>query len=76
MPVLTIDERRRLTLPKEIADDAERFVALKTSEGILLKPLPQDPIATLQKLGRKLKGMSRKEIRKLARKAALQEVGK
>ncbi len=75
MPVLTIDERRRVTLPKEVVGDPDqKFIAIRTKEGILLKPLPKDPIKALQKEGGKLKGLSRAEIRKRAYEAALKEV--
>ena len=73
--VLTLDERRRITLPKEVVDDPEqKFVAIKTKEGILLKPLPKDPIKALQKEGEKLKGASTRELRKSAEEEAYAEI--
>lgn len=76
MPTLTMDERRRITLPKEIVDDPKQeFVAIKVRGDIILKPLPKDPIATLQKLGEKIpKGMSISDLKKLALEAAMEEV--
>ncbi|MBI4171027.1 MAG: AbrB family transcriptional regulator [Candidatus Aenigmarchaeota archaeon] len=77
MPILTLDERRRITLPKDVVEDSEQqFVAIKTKDGILLKTLPKDPIAALQKEGEKLKGISRKGLRKMAYEEALKEAGK
>lgn len=70
MTVLKPDERRRITLPRDIADLDEEFVAIKVKEGILLKSIPKDPIAALQKEGQKLKGVSRKELRKMAHEHA------
>lgn len=78
MSILQPDERRRITLPKDLLDDPEQeFVAIKTREGILLKPLPKDPIATLQKLGEKIpKDLSVSDLKKIAHEAALEEVDK
>lgn len=77
MPTLTMDERRRITLPKELVEDStQEFVAIKVKGDIILKPLPKDPIATLQKLGEKLKGHSRKELRRMAYEEGLKEAGK
>ncbi len=77
MPILTLDERRRITLPKDVVEDSEQqFVAIKTKDGILLKTLPKDPIAALQKEGEKFKGVSRKDLRKMAYEDALKEAGK
>jgi len=73
---LMIDERRRITLPKGLAEPKQEFVAIKTKEGILLKPLPKDPLKTLQKEGEKLRGISRKRLRKIAHEEALKEAVK
>lgn len=76
MAILTPDERRRITLPSDVLDDAaQRFVAIKTREGILLKPLPRDPIAALEREGKKLAGVSVKELRRRAQEDALKDVG-
>ena len=76
MPVLKPDERRRITLPREVIDDLDQeFVAIKTRDGILLKPLPKDPIATLQKEGEKIpKELSRADLKKIAQEVAEEEV--
>ncbi len=76
MAVLTLDERRRITLPKEVVEDPEqRFVAIKTRQGILLKPLPKDPITTLQKEGEKIpKDLSIADLKKIAQESATEEV--
>ena len=76
MPKLVTDERRRITLPKGLVEPKQEFVAIKTKEGILLKPLPKDPIKTLQKEGEKLKGLSRKQLRKIAYEEAIKEAVK
>ncbi len=76
MPILTLDERRRITLPKDVVEDSEQqFVAIKTKDGILLKTLPKDPIAALQKEGEKIpKNLTVADLKKLAREAAEEEV--
>ena len=75
MTVLSLDERRRLTLPKDVVDYPEqKFVAIKTKEGILLKTLPKDPIKALQKEGEKLKGIPIKQLRKEAEEEAYADI--
>lgn len=74
--MLVADERRRITLPKELAEEGQRFVAIRTKDGILLKSLPKDPIKALQKWGENLKGVSRIELRKMAYEEGLKEAGK
>lgn len=77
MSVMIVDERHRVTLPGDMIEKyGERFVAIETKDGLLLKPLPKDPIKTLQKEGEKLKGLSIKQIRKIAYEEALKEAGK
>ena len=77
MPVLSLDARRRVTLPKEIVEDEKhRFVAIRTREGILLKILPRDPVVALQMEGKKLKGISVKRLRRIATQAAIREVSR
>ena len=75
MPILTLDERRRITLPKDVVEGSEQqFVAIKTKDGILLKTLPKDPIATLQKIGEKIpKELSIADLKKIALEAAEEE---
>lgn len=72
MPVLTMDERRRITLPQDVVTDTrQQFVAIRTKDGILLKPLLKDPLKAMQAEGRKLRGISRARLRKDAEDEAL-----
>jgi len=77
MAIMQVDERHRITLPGNIIEKyGERFVVIEIKGNILLKPLPKDPIKALQKEGEKLKGLSIKQIRKIAYEEALKEAGK
>ena len=77
MAIMQVDERHRITLPGNIIEKyGERFVVIEIKANILLKPLPKDPIKALQKEGEKLKGLSIKQIRKIAYEEALKEAGK
>ena len=70
MGTLICDERRRITLPKELAEEGDEFIAIKVRDEIILKPLIKDPIKTFEKLGEKLRGLSIGEIKKRAREEA------
>ena len=74
--LLKCDERRRITLPKGLAEEGEEFVAFKVRGDIILKPIPKDPLKALQKEGRKLRGFSTKELRKRAHDLAVKEAMK
>jgi len=74
MPILKADDKRRIVLPKDYTEAGEEFVAIKIKDEIILKPLPRDAVKALEKQGRKLKGMSLKQIRKTIERQALKEV--
>ncbi|MBU4069923.1 MAG: AbrB family transcriptional regulator [Nanoarchaeota archaeon] len=68
--ILSFDKQGRLYLP----EDMRKFLFFKTliaktiEEGLLLKPLEDDPVKALEKLGKiKLKGKSIKQLKKEAR---------
>ncbi|MBI2578108.1 MAG: AbrB family transcriptional regulator [Candidatus Aenigmarchaeota archaeon] len=74
-----MDERRRITLSRDVVEEfgTDEFVVIPIKkEGILLKPLPKDPVKTLQKEGEKLKGKTIKQLRKEAYEEALKEAGR
>ena len=75
MPTLTMDARRRITLPEHLVDDPrQKFVAIKVRGDIILKPLPKDPLATLEKEGEKIpKHLSIADLKRIAREAAVKE---
>ncbi len=75
MEIMKLDSKRRIVLPKAALDFGDEFVAVEVrKEGILLKPLPKDPIKALQKEGEKLKGLSRVRLKKEIYKQALKDV--
>lgn len=76
MPGLIVDERRRVTFPKNLVEPKQEFVAIKTKEGILLKSLPQDPIKAIKKALEPIKNISISEIKKQAHEEALKQAGK
>ncbi len=72
---MKIDDKRRIVLPKAVVELGEEFVAVEVKkEGILLKPLPKDPIKALQREGLKLRGLSRQRLKKEIYKHALKDV--
>ena len=75
MPVLKLDEKRRIVLPKDYTDElGDEYVAIKIKGEIILKPLPKDPVKALEKEGKKLKGLSVKQVRKLIEEQTLEDV--
>jgi hypothetical protein len=74
MAKLTIDERRRITLPKDLINSWDVFFAVRTEEGILLKPLEKNPVDELSKQGKKLpKGITLNKLKKAAQEEAQKE---
>lgn len=71
--ILVTDERRRVTLPADaVKRYGQKFVAIETDKGILLKPLPRDPIKALEAEGRKIpKGVTIEAMKKETSKEAL-----
>ena len=62
-------------LPKAALDLGDEFVAVELKkEGILIKPLPKDPIKALQKEGEKLRGSGTRKLKKEIYKQALRDV--
>ena len=66
MPILTTDERRMIILPRHAVEKyGQKFVAIETDKGILLKALPKDPLKALAMEGRKLpKGITMEKMKK------------
>lgn len=73
--LLTMDDRRRITLPKKLVRNKEdKFIAIKTKEGILLKPLPKDPVESLKKEGEKIpEDVNFEDLKKAAEEQAYKE---
>ena len=74
MTILITDERRRRRiLPRHAVEKyGQKFVAIETDKGILLKALPKDPIKALRLEGKKLpKGATIERMTKKIEKEAL-----
>lgn len=76
MGTLICDERRRITLPKELAEEGDEFIAIKVRDEIILKPLLKDPIKALQEQGKKIDHIPINEIKKRARDYASNQVAR
>lgn len=71
----TLDDRGRLTLPKELRERyGERYHIVELHDGIKLVPLADDPLATLRDEFADVE-KSADELRDEARDVALDEAG-
>lgn len=72
----TLDDRGRLTLPKELRERyGERYHIVELHDGIKLVPLADDPLATLRDEFADVE-KSADELRDEARDVALDEAGR
>lgn len=76
MPDVTLDDRGRLLLPRELRKKyGEEFVVIEALGEIVLRPIPKDPIAALQKEGEKIpKDLSVADLKRIARERAMEDV--
>jgi len=75
MSQVTLDDRGRLTLPKEMREEyGDRYRVVELHDGIKLVPIADDPLAALREEFADV-GKSAEELRKQAREAALEEAG-
>ncbi|HUY70400.1 MAG TPA: hypothetical protein VMV00_02425 [Candidatus Baltobacteraceae bacterium] len=76
MAILKIDERCRVTIGKKaVARYGKRFWMLDTPDGIVLVPVPKDPIKELEALGKR-SGIGRytmEEVKKIIEAEAKKE---
>ena len=76
MSEATLDERGRLTVPKELRERyGERYHVVAFHDGIKLVPVAEDPLGALRS---EFEGVeaSASELRETARRAALDEAGR
>lgn len=78
MAYTIVDEKARICLTKEIVDRyGKRFVIVPAKGEIILIPVSDDPLKSLQEEGKKIpKNLAVQEIRKKARKDLENEVFK
>ena len=75
MVLVKSDDRRRITLSKEISEIADEFELIRVRDEILLIPIPKDPLAAFEKEGKKIpKNLTIQDIKKKIREVALKEV--
>ena len=77
--ILSFDNEGRLYIPEEIRRILKKrtLIASVTDDGVCLKPVEDDPIESLARLGKgKLKGKSISELKKGARKELEQNAAK
>ena len=70
-----VDAKGRLYIPKELRDEIGKEVFLiRTPNGILIVPKPEDPISELEKLGKKLPDKPIEELKQDILKEAEREL--
>jgi bifunctional DNA-binding transcriptional regulator/antitoxin component of YhaV-PrlF toxin-antitoxin module len=75
MSDVTLDDRGRLTLPKEMRERyGDRYRVVELHDGIKLVPIADDPLAALRVEFADI-DKSAEELRDEAREAALEEAG-
>lgn len=76
MSDVTLDDRGRLTLPKELRERyGERYRVVELHDGIKLVPIADDPLAALRDEFADVDA-SAAELREEARETALEEAGR
>ena len=75
MPALTLDDRGRLTVPKELREEyGDRYRLVQVHDGIKLVPLAADPLDALREEFADVEATA-KELRTEGRETALDEAG-
>lgn len=76
MSDVTLDDRGRLTLPKEMRERyGDRYRVVELHDGIKLVPIAEDPLSALREEFAEV-DKSAKKLREEAREAALDEAGR
>lgn len=76
MSKTTLDDRGRLTLPKELRERyGDRYHIVQLHDGIKLVPISEDPLGALREEFEDVEKTA-DELREEARKAALDEAGR
>ena len=76
MTETTVDDRGRLTLPKEVRRRfGDRYYVVELHDGVKLIPLEEDPLSALRDEFEEVEG-SASTLRRRARDAALDEAGR
>ncbi|MCF2136838.1 MAG: AbrB family transcriptional regulator [Candidatus Thorarchaeota archaeon] len=63
--IVRLDERGRVCIPKAMREKTgNTFFIVETQRGILLVPVPSDPVKQLAEIGRKIPELSIEELRR------------
>ena len=74
MQTTKCDSKGRVYLKEGLRSKyGEQFVVVEAPGEIVLLPVPEDPLAELEKMGKKLRGKSLKQIKRMIREEALKE---
>jgi len=76
MKETTCDRKGRVYLRESVrAKYGDKFVLLEAPGELVLLPVPKDPVKDLEELGKPLRHLSLREIRRIIDRRARQEVG-
>jgi len=75
MVTVQLDKQGRLYLGDKVRSKyGETFVVVEAPDEVVLLPVPEDPVASLEEMGKALEGKSIAEIKKTIRRKAAEEV--
>ncbi|AMM53359.1 AbrB/MazE/SpoVT family DNA-binding domain-containing protein [Pyrococcus kukulkanii] len=70
-----MDSKGRLYIPKDVRKGiGKEFYLVRMDNEIILVPKPKDPVKKLEELGRSLPDVPIKDLKKMIRKAMLEEI--
>ncbi len=73
--IVKCDAKGRVYIPKKMQERLSKEVfAVETPDGILLIPIPEDPVAELERLGKKLPPLTLKGLKEEIMKQAQDEM--
>ncbi len=75
MLIAKCDKKGRIYLKESVRSRyGEKFVIVEGPDGLMLRPVPEDPVKDLEELGRSLRKESLQTIKKRIRQRARKEV--
>lgn len=75
--ITTYDDKGRVYIPKKYQHKLSKHVLIvDTRDGLLLVPVPDDPVAVLEEIGKTLPAMTLKQLKSEIMKQAAEELDK
>ncbi len=75
--ITTYDDKGRVYIPKKYQHRlSKRVFIVETKEGLLLVPVPDDPVAVLEEIGKSLPAMTLEQLKSEIMKQAAKELDK